>query len=104
MANWLQATWEGLLAWAYRAAQRFERRLEDEGECDVFVAPPLLLKNFFDISVLKDDALRLQTKPRRLNLVVCKKESDTPTAFERLRILGLAAIYEFHPLPQLISN
>jgi energy-coupling factor transporter ATP-binding protein EcfA2 len=96
---WLQLTWEGLLSWAYRSAQRFERLHENESEPEVFISPPILLKNFFEVSVLREESLRLKTKSRCLNLVVCKKESDTPTTFDRLRTVWPGMIYEFRPEP-----
>lgn len=96
--NWLQATWEGLVGWAYRSAQRFLWRDEHHTDsCPIQVGTAGLIHTYLRPTVLNEAAPRLFDKPRSLNLVTIKREADLPNDFERFNALWPGHVFEFRP-------
>ncbi|MBF5043173.1 ATP-binding protein [Aggregicoccus sp. 17bor-14] len=94
--GWLQGTWEGLMAWAYRAAQRFVHTGTGEFlHPEVQVGPAALLHAYLKPSKLSDEGPRLQDGPRHLNLVALKQDSDSPVDFQRLKAAWPGPVFEF---------
>jgi len=95
---WIQGTWEGIMGWAFRAAQRFIRWLENSTpDAQVRVGPAALLHTYLKPSVLDSGAPRLEGSPRTFNLITIKRELDLPTDFARLSAVWPGPIFEFKP-------
>ena len=105
MHSWLQATWEGLLSWAFLCAQRF-RRLANTvfSTPEVLIGPPALLQTYLETSVLSVEAPRLLDKPHSLNLISLKKESDSPVDRLRLQAAWPGPVFDFTPEPSQSSE
>jgi hypothetical protein len=96
--SWVQGTWEGLIAWAYRAAQRFLWRHENETrEKQTRVGPSALLHTYLKTSALDGDAVKLEDRAHSLNLITIKREMELPTDFARLKAVWPGPIFEFKP-------
>ncbi|WP_158617042.1 AAA family ATPase [Corallococcus exercitus] len=94
--DWLQATWEGVMGWAYRAAQRFIRTGSGEPPAPKVVrGPPTLLHGYLKPSVLASDGPRLQDEPRTLNLVALRRDVDAPVDLQRLLSAWPGPVFEF---------
>ncbi|MGE6759807.1 AAA family ATPase [Corallococcus interemptor] len=96
-ADWLQATWEGVMGWAYRSAQRFIRS-PGGGEPpapEVVRGPPTLLHGYLRPSVLASEGPRLQDGPRTLNLVALRRDADAPVDHQRLLSTWPGPVFEF---------
>nr|WP_253895316.1 ATP-binding protein [Corallococcus exercitus] len=94
--DWLQATWEGVMGWAYRAAQRFIRTGSGEPPAPKVVrGPPTLLHGYLKPSVLASDGPRLQDEPRTLNLVALRRDADAPVDLQRLLSAWPGPVFEF---------
>ena len=86
MHEWLQATWEGMISWAFHAAQRFMSLApRDHWSPQVFIGQLAVLQTYFETSVLQAESPRLQDTPHCLNLISLKKSADFPVDFPRLR-------------------
>jgi hypothetical protein len=95
---WIQGTWEGLIAWAYRAAQRFHWRHENETrQKQTRVGPSALLHTYLKPSALDGDAVKLEACAHSLNLITIKREMELPTDFARLKAVWPGPIFEFKP-------
>jgi hypothetical protein len=96
--GWLQATWEGLISWAFHAAQRFRSfATGDRWSPQVFISPPAMLQTYFEASVLNAGSPRLQDGPYSLNLMLLKKRSDSLVDFSRLRAAWPDPVFDFTP-------
>jgi DNA polymerase III delta prime subunit len=96
--GWLQSTWEGLTAWAYRSAQRF--CLSDTyspAEIRIRVGPAALLHTSLKPSALDNDAPRLADLAHNLNLITIRNELELPTDFARLNAVWPGPVFEFKP-------
>ncbi|NRD44237.1 AAA family ATPase [Corallococcus exiguus] len=96
-ADWLQATWEGLMGWAYRSAQRFIRTPSggEPPSAEVVRGPPTLLHGYLRPSVLASEGSRLQDAPRTLNLVALRRDADAPVDQQRLLSTWPGPVFEF---------
>lgn len=93
---WLQATWEGLLGWAYVSAQRFVRRMEQDGERSSIVrVPPAVLDRYAKGSGLPSEN-PLCDGPRHANLVTLENGADE-REFTRLKAVWPGPVFEFRP-------
>jgi hypothetical protein len=100
MRGWLQATWEGIISWAFHIAQRFRRRANTESSSpEVRIAPPILLQTYLETPVLSLDAPRLLDRPYALNLISLKQESDAPVDLLRIRAVWPGPVFDFKPEP-----
>jgi SpoVK/Ycf46/Vps4 family AAA+-type ATPase len=96
MERWLPATWEGLVSWAFRSAQDFLRRPYGEGGApDVVRGPATLLQAYLQPGILSAEGPQLDDRSRRLNLVILRKESESPVDFERLKATWPGPLFEF---------
>ncbi len=98
--TWIQGTWEGIIAWAFRTAQRFQGYPENTGSVgEVRVGSVALLHRYLKPTVLDSgsDALRLLDEPHRLNLITIKRELELPTDFARLSAVWPGPVFEFKP-------
>ncbi len=87
--GWIQGTWEGILGWAFRAAQRFLWSTDNSSnDRQVRFGPAALLHTYIKPSVLDERALALEDNAHSLNLITIKNERELPTDVSRLR--GLA--------------
>ena len=73
------------MSWAFRSAQNFPRRPYESGAPDVIRGPAALLQAYLQPGILSAEGPQLDDGPRRLNLVVLRKESESPVDFERLK-------------------
>ncbi len=96
--SWIHAVWEGLIGWAFHAAQRFVRhqRFGDAG-CDVRIGPETLLGAYLKPSVLDSGSLRLLDTPHSLNLITIKRASEPPAHLHHLGAVWPGPIFEFRP-------
>jgi ATPase family associated with various cellular activities (AAA) len=95
---WIQSTWEGLTAWAYRSAQRFCRWDEhSRAESRIRVGPAGLLHTYLKPSVLNSDAPRLADEQHDLNLITIRHDRELPTDFARLNAVWPGPVFEFKP-------
>ena len=95
---WIQGTWEGVVAWAFRTAQRFIPRSEGgTPEIRVHVGTAALLHTYLKPSVLDSDETRLNDSPQTLYLITIKRELELPTDFARLRANWPGSVFEFKP-------
>ncbi|MFI5455520.1 MAG: hypothetical protein ACHRXM_08720 [Isosphaerales bacterium] len=95
---WIQGTWEGIIGWAYRSAQRFIWGHEDSApNIQVRVGPAALLHTYLKPSVLDSGAPRLEGAPHTLNLITIKRGLELPTDFARLSAVWPGPIFEFKP-------
>jgi hypothetical protein len=102
--GWLQATWEGLISWAFHAAQRFRSfATGDRLSPQVFIGPPAMLQTYFEASVLHAESPRLQDGPHSLNLISPKKRSDSLVDFSRLRAAWPGPVFDFTPEPSMAA-
>ncbi|HVG57969.1 MAG TPA: AAA family ATPase, partial [Hyalangium sp.] len=92
---WLQATWEGLLSWAFHAAQRFVRATGGFSSPHVVRGPAALLHSYLKPTAISDETLRLNDSPHSLNLVVLKQETESPVDFQRLQAIWPGPVFEF---------
>src|SRR5262249_12395459 len=105
MHSWLQATWAGLLSWAFLCAQRFRRLVNtDFSYPKVIFGLPALLKTYFETSIVSVEAPRLLDKPHSLNLISLKKESDSPVDLLRLQAAWPGPVFDFTPEPSQSSE
>ena len=88
---------EGIISWAYRAAQRFQWWQNDTRDPQVRVGPAALLQTYLKPSVLDGDAPRLEDTGHTLNLITIKREMELPTDFARFRAIWPGPIFEFKP-------
>jgi SpoVK/Ycf46/Vps4 family AAA+-type ATPase len=99
MHGWLQATWEGLMSWAFHAAQRFRRLANTDFTPEVLIGRPAMLQTYVETSALSVEAPRLRDKPHALNLISLKKESDSPVDVLHLRAAWPGPVFDFRPQP-----
>jgi hypothetical protein len=98
MQDWLQATWEGLMSWAYRSAKRFARsRDADSANPDLLIGPATLLHTYLKTSVLKGETPGLLDRTHCINLISLKKDAEFPVDFPRLQAAWPGVIHEFDP-------
>ena len=95
--SWLQPTWEGVLSWAYRSAQRFVRQGDFEPPYRIQTGPGALLQAYLTPSALEGERPRLRDQPRSLNLICIRSDREMPVDFLRLRALWPGPIFEFTP-------
>lgn len=97
MERWLPATWEGVASWAFRSAQDFLRPpYYGEGSAPgVIRGPAALLQAYLQPGILSAEGPQLDARPRRLNLVILRKESESPVDFERLKASWPGPLFEF---------
>jgi hypothetical protein len=94
----LQGTWEGMIGWAYRSAQRFLWGHEFGSEsCKVQVGSAGLIHSYLRPTVLDASAPHLLDSPRGLNLITIKRASEQPNDFDRFTALWPGPIFEFKP-------
>jgi SpoVK/Ycf46/Vps4 family AAA+-type ATPase len=95
---WIQGTWEGIMGWAYRAAQRFCWRHETSApDTQVCLGSAALLHTYLKPSALNTDAPRLHDTSNTLNLITIKRELELPTDFARLSAVWPGPIFQFKP-------
>jgi hypothetical protein len=105
MQGWLQATWEGLISWAFHAAQRFNSfSAGDRLSPRVFIGLPAVLQTYIEASVLHAESPRLQDGPLSLNLISLRKRSDSPVDFQRLRAAWPGPVFDFTPEPSVAAD
>lgn len=92
--EWLVPTWEGLMSWAYRGAQRFE--IHDDEDVAVAVRPYGSLACYVKPSAIQTDTVALDDKPRRLNLVVVDGSVELKE-LSRFKARWPGPVYEFTP-------
>lgn len=73
---WLVPTWEGLISWAYHAAQRFDVGALDDNGCKVVVPLASAISHYVKPSAVGSEQLGLQDGARRLNLLVLEPTTD----------------------------
>lgn len=96
--DWLQTTWEGLMSWAFRCAQRFLRFGSDHSfTAEVFVATQAMLHAYFETSALGSDTARLRDGAHSLNLVTLRGEHSSAARFQRLLAEWPGPLFEFRP-------
>jgi hypothetical protein len=96
--SWMHASWEGLVGWAFHAAQRFSRRHKFGGPvCEVRIGPETLLGAYLKPSVLESESLRLLDVPHSLNLITIKRASEAPSSLHHLAAVWPGPIFEFKP-------
>ncbi|MBL0695653.1 ATP-binding protein [Comamonas sp. JC664] len=95
--GWLQATWEALMTWAYRLAQRFVWRITTEVDATVRLGTSALLQTHLAPSSLDEPTGRMETKPRSLNLITVRRDAELPVDFERLKASWPGPLFEFSP-------
>ena len=79
------AAWEGLIGWAFHAAQRFVRRQRfGDPVAEVRIGPETLLGAYLKPSVLDSGSLRLLDTPHSLNLITIKRASEPPAHLHHL--------------------
>ncbi|AKQ64560.1 Cell division protein FtsH [Myxococcus hansupus] len=93
--GWLQATWEALMTWAYRSAQRFVRRSSTEFDATVLLGTSALLQTHLAPSSLDTHTGQMQTEPRSLNLITVRRDAELPVDFERLKASWPGPLFEF---------
>jgi AAA+ superfamily predicted ATPase len=94
--SWLQATWEGMLAWAYAGAQRFMNRGDQSADSSgVIRLPQTSLDRYSKGGSLPDDN-ELREGPGNLNLVAVESGSDEHN-FVRIKALWPGPVFEFRP-------
>lgn len=95
--RWLQPTWEALLAWAFRSAQRFSWSSSDDSAPAVKMGSSGLLQGHLSPSALDEGGARLRTEPRSLNLVTVRRDAELPVDFVQLKASWPGALFEFFP-------
>ncbi|NVJ05926.1 ATP-binding protein [Myxococcus sp. AM001] len=95
--GWLQATWEALMTWAYRSAQRFMWRSPTEVDATVRLGTSALLQTHLAPSSLDAQTGQMQTAPRSLNLITVRRDAELPVDFERLKANWPGPLFEFSP-------
>ncbi|MFP2961252.1 AAA family ATPase [Myxococcus sp. 1LA] len=95
--SWLQSTWESLLSWAYRAAQRFVWQFSSDEDVTVRLGSSALLQSHLEPTSIDEHAGRLQTGPRSLNLVTVRRDAELPVDFDRLKASWPGPLFEFFP-------
>ncbi|MFP2925401.1 AAA family ATPase [Pyxidicoccus sp. 3LG] len=93
--GWLQATWEGVMTWAFHGAQRFVRVPSDHVTPRVVRGPAGLLHGYLKPTAITSDAHQLQDMPHHLNLVSLRQDSESPVDFSRLKAAWPGPIFEF---------
>lgn len=95
---WIRAAWEGLVGWAFHAAQRFVwRPVFRDARPDVRVGSETLLGAYVKPSALDEDSFRLLDSPHLLNLVTIKRASEPPPHLHHLTAVWPGPIFEFKP-------
>ncbi len=95
---WVQAVWEGLVGWAFHAAQRFVRRPgSGDDRQEVLIGPETLLGAYIRPSALDPESLRLRDRPHSLNLIAIKRASEPPVHLRHLHAVWPGPIFEFRP-------
>ncbi|RKH46676.1 ATP-binding protein [Corallococcus sicarius] len=95
-ADWLQPTWEGVMGWAYRCAQRFVRTGGSERAAPQVVrGSSPLLHGYLKPSVLGSDGPRLHDAPHALNLISLRRDTDAPVDLSRLLATWPGPVFEF---------
>ncbi len=96
--TWIQAAWEGMLGWAFHAAQKFVyRQGSDANRPEVLLGPETLLGAYLRPSVLDPAGHRLLDLPHSLNLVAIKRASESPAHLRHLHAVWPGPIFEFKP-------
>ncbi|ATB48403.1 ATPase AAA [Corallococcus macrosporus DSM 14697] len=95
--SWLRATWEALVSWAYRAAQRFVWQFSRDEDVTVRQGSSALLQSHLAPTSIDDCGGRLQTGPRSLNLVTVRRDAELPVDFDRLKASWPGPLFEFFP-------
>lgn len=94
--DWLQATWEGMLSWAYLSAQRFIRPFENNsGQSQVVRVSPIVLDRYAKSSGPSDGS-PICDGPRHANLVALESGADE-RGFTRLKAIWPGPVFEFRP-------
>lgn len=93
--SWLQATWEGLLTWAYASAQRFVWKGDDSAAGTVVVVPDMTLQQYLKPGQLPTE-LSLQDSPRHMNLVTLGKGAEDRD-FTRIKARWPGQVFRFTP-------
>ncbi|MCI0393149.1 MAG: ATP-binding protein, partial [Acidobacteria bacterium] len=105
MQGWIQATWEGLTAWAFQAAQRFRPHAYNGSSAPaVRIGSSAILQAYLEASVLNSEAPTLLDQPHSLNLITLKSESELPVDFQRLQAVWRGPIFNFTPEPSKSSD
>jgi hypothetical protein len=64
LADLVLTFWEGIISWAFHAAQRFSSYTADDRlSPQVFIGPPAVLQTYLEASVLHAESPRLQDGP-----------------------------------------
>jgi hypothetical protein len=96
--SWLQATWEGMVGWAYRSAQAFVWRTDSGPDtCSVRLGGVGLLHAHLAPTPLDADVPRLLDNQRSLNLITVKQGAELPVDFDRFCAVWPGPIFEFEP-------
>ncbi|MCP3061692.1 AAA family ATPase [Myxococcus sp. K38C18041901] len=95
--GWLRPTWEALMSWAFRAAQRFVWRSSTDENATVRIGSSALLQTYLSPTSIDDSSSQLQTTPRSINLITVRRDSELPNDFERLKANWPGAVFEFDP-------
>ena len=96
--TWLQGTWEGLIGWAYRSAQRFHWRQDSAlHPAKIRVGTVGLIHTFLKPTILDESAPQLLDSQRSLNLVTIKNNADQPNDFDRFTAVWPGSVFEFKP-------
>ncbi|NTX34810.1 ATP-binding protein [Myxococcus sp. CA033] len=95
-ADWLQATWEGVMGWAYRSAQRFVWTGRGENGAPAVVrGSSHLLHEYLKPSLLDSEGPRLRDAPHALNLIALQRDREAPVDLSRLLAAWPGPIFEF---------
>ncbi|MFY1827553.1 AAA family ATPase [Myxococcus fulvus] len=95
--GWLQPTWEALMSWAFRAAQRFVWRSSSDEDATVRIGSSALLQTYLSPTSIDESSSQLQVAPRSINLVTVRRDAELPNDFERLKANWPGALFEFDP-------
>ncbi len=95
--SWLQPTWEALLSWSFRSAQRFLRAGEFEPVPRIQVGTGALLSMYLQPSSLMPEGVGLREGARSLNLVTVRGAAEIPLEMARLKSRWAGPFFEFEP-------
>jgi MoxR-like ATPase len=93
--GWLQATWEGVMTWAFHGAQRFGRAVSDHVAPQVVRGPAGLLHSYLKPTAISSDVPQLLDAPHNLNLIALRQDAESPVDFPRLKAAWPGPIFEF---------
>jgi MoxR-like ATPase len=93
--SWLQATWEGVMTWAFQGAQRFGHAVNDPSTPQVVRGPAGLLHSYLKPTAISSEVPQLRDLPHHLNLVALRQDAESPVDFPRLKAAWPGPIFEF---------